>query len=139
MRTMIVFSLLSALSLPVLAQSSDVSSVTIKPHSIKPEVQQHYRMSPDEFGQFVATYDLSNGMSITLFNRGFNLYAKLSNESPERIVAMSGNSFVSKESLLKIRIDLKDDGEVGGEVQIPISSSTVADAKTPQFLVVALR
>lgn len=134
MRTMIVFSLLSALSLPVLAQSSDVSSVTIKP-----EVKQHYRMNLDEFGQFVAIYDLSNGMSIALYNRGNNMYAKLSNEFPERIFATSGNSFESKESLLKIRIDLKDNGEVGGEVQIPIASSTVADAKTPQFLVVALR
>lgn len=139
MRTMIVFSLLSALSLPVLAQSSDVNSVTIKAHSTNPEVKKHYRMSPDEFGQFVATYDLSNGMSLTLFNRGSILYAKLSNESAERIVATSGNSFESKESLLKVRIDLKDNGDVGGEVQIPITSSTVADAKTPQFLVVAFR
>lgn len=63
--------------------------------------------------------------------------AKLRNESAESIVATSDNSFESKESLLKVRIDLKDNGDVGGEVQIPITSSTVADARTPQFLVLA--
>lgn len=139
MRTMIVFSLLSALSLPVLAQSSDVNSVTIKPHITNPTAQQHYYMSPDEFGRFVATYDLSNGMSLSLYYKGFTMYAKLNNEFPDRLVATSMNSFESKDSMLRIHINLSNEGEASGEVQIPIISPTIADMKKPQFLVVALR
>lgn len=134
MRTMIALSLLSALSLPALAQNDDINSVTIKSHPNK-----HYRMSPDEFERFVATYDLSNGMSISLYYKGFTMYAKLNNEFPDRLVATSLNTFESKDSALKIRIDLNDFGDASGEVQIPIVSSALAGNKATSYMVVALR
>jgi hypothetical protein len=118
MKKLFLCALLSALSLPVVAQTGDkVESVTITDTNLRITVPaKRYRMLPEEFYNFKGAYDLSNGMTLTLSSRGFGMYAKLSNQDWHKIVAIAPNAFVALDEQLKIRIDLHDNGDVSGEV-----------------------
>lgn len=127
MNKLIIFPLLGslslALSLPLLAQNSDVNTVTVSPDRAAFIEQHRYPMQPDEFYKFKRTYELSNGMTVSLFNHGTFMYAKLNGQRPERLIATGSNTFYSTQSALKLKINLLDNDEARGEVLIPISAT----------------
>jgi hypothetical protein len=123
MKKLIIFSLLGALSLSSIAQTSDVNTgtatVTVTPKKDVFLAQHRYAMQSDEFYKFKRAYELSNGSTVSLYNRGSLMYAKLDGGIPERIVATSGNTFFSTKSDLKLKINLLDNGDAIGEAYIP--------------------
>lgn len=140
MKKFILCSILSALTLPAMAQSSkEVETVTISNPSLKIEVpSQTYRMSSDDFYPFRGQYELSNGQTLALFERVDGRYAQVSGQSSHRIVATAENAFVAIDRQLKMRIDLKDNGEVGGELYMLVPSKKQANGEVSQEQVVLL-
>jgi hypothetical protein len=132
MKLVILCTLLSSISLAAVAQSdapsgpasssatsSETQSVTIGAMSPKYDVTQGVRqMSPDEFGKYTGSYDLSNGKSLSLFSRGLKKYAVIQGEARHEIVATRGNTFVSTDKQLKMTIDKLDNGDAKGELLI---------------------
>jgi hypothetical protein len=123
MKKLAICALLSVLSFPVVAQEDKkVESVTITDSNLRIIVpSKRYRMLPEEFYNFKGSYDLSNGMTLSLSDRGSRMYAKLNNQDWHQIVAIAENAFVALDEKLKMRIDLKDNGEVSGEVLIAVA------------------
>ena len=123
MKKLILLSFLSALSLAAVAQSTDVNTVTVTPNKADFLAQHRYPMQGDEFYKFKRAYDLSNGMTVSVYNRGPIMYAKLDNRQPERIVAISSNTFLSTKSDLKLKINVEENGDAHGEAFIPAVAS----------------
>jgi hypothetical protein len=95
---------------------SDVDTVTISPNLQITLPGKTFRMWPEQFYEFKGGYELSNGMTLVLFNIGHGMYAKLNGEDSHRIVATAANTFVALDKQLKMTIDRKENGEVSGEV-----------------------
>ena len=120
MNKLFLFPLLGALSLSSVAQTLNANTVNVTANR-EIELNHRYPMMPDEFYKFVGTYDLSNGMSLSMFNRGSFLYAQLNDQLRHRIVATTPDTFVSMDKQLKIKVDLDENGEASGEVYLPAS------------------
>jgi hypothetical protein len=125
MKILILASVLGALSLSAMAQSSSNETVTISGAKTE-KVQQNRAMAPDEFARFTGSYALSNGNSLALFSRGMKNYAALHGEAWHEIVATSSNSFVAVDKQLQMTIDRNANGEISGELLISASSDQVA-------------
>lgn len=141
MRKQMLMAALAALSLSAIAQeASDVDTVTISPELRITAPSKIYRMSPEEFYQFKGGYDLSNGMTLSLFSRGRWMYARLNDGERHEIVATSHNAFVAKDQQLQMRIDLHDNGDVGGELLMVVPSKTAQNSEigVPQVLTIAM-
>ncbi|HXA48440.1 MAG TPA: hypothetical protein VNW52_12470 [Burkholderiaceae bacterium] len=128
MKIFVLASILGALSLTVVAQTSNNETVTIKA-SKSAQAQQPRGMAPDEFGRFTGSYSLSNGSSLALFSRGLKKYAALHGEAWHEIVATSSNSFVAVDKQLQMTIQRHENGEVTGELLIAASPDQVAAGK----------
>jgi hypothetical protein len=103
--------LTSALSMAQTAPNPD--TVTISGIGVP---RHPYPMDVDEFYKFKGSYDLASGETLSLFNRGSAFFAKIGPDRWHRIVAVSPNTFVAKDHLLKIRLDPQENGEVTGEL-----------------------
>jgi hypothetical protein len=129
MKKQIILSILCATlftSLSAYAQSDDVNTVTVVPKHVDMISMHRYPMQADEFYKFKGGYELANGMTVSLYNRGAIMYAKLDNGAPERIVATSRNTFLSTRSEMKLKINLLDNGEANGVVTLPNVAGKVA-------------
>lgn len=73
-------------------------------------------MQREEFKQFAGGYDLPNGDTLDPRREGAVMYACIGEQEARRIIASSRNAFVALARKLKVRIDLPDDGSVGGEL-----------------------
>jgi hypothetical protein len=122
MKNIIKFSLIGALSIFSLAQAADIDTVTVTPNKNELFAHQNYPMRSDEFYKFKREYQLSNGMTLTLSmsDVGSLMYAQLNDQPKERIVATNSNTFLSRQSNLKMHINVRSDDEVSGEVYIPV-------------------
>ncbi|MBI3283523.1 MAG: hypothetical protein HYZ65_01545 [Burkholderiales bacterium] len=140
MKKLILFSLLSALSLMTTAQTaSDVETVTIaRPHYTITMPEKTYRMPMYQFeGEFKGAYDLSNGMTLSLFNIGYTMYAKIGGQERHEIVATAADTFVARDRKLQMRIENHPNGDVSGEVLMAVSSDSLAKADS-QVIAIAL-
>lgn len=141
MRKQMLMAVLAALSLSAVAQEvSDIDTVTISPELRITVPAKIYRMSPDQFYQFKGAYELSNGMTLSLFNRGRWMYARLNDGERHEIVATSHNAFVAKDQQLQMRIDLHDNGDVSGELLMVVPGKTAQNSETgvPQLIAIAM-
>lgn len=143
MRKLFLCTVLSALSFSTFAQTAnDVDTVTISKPLPRIEIPARtYHMTTDEFYQFRGGYELSNGQTLTLFQRGSSQYAQLSDQASHKIVATGANSFVALDKQLQMRIDLKDSGEVTGELLMVVPYKDVANGNAikEQVLVASFR
>jgi hypothetical protein len=119
----IIVAFIGALSListayanPSAVSTSDVDTVTISPKLQITLPEKTFRMWPEQFYEFKGGYELSNGMTLVLFNIGHGMYAKLNGQDSHRIVATGANTFVALDQQLKVTIDLKENGDVSGTV-----------------------
>jgi len=130
MKNLVLSSLLGLMALAANAQTAP-NDTTVTISGPKSDVMEHVRPMPaDEFNRFAGSYELSNGNSLALFTRGLKKYAALHGESWHELVATSANSFVAKDSQLKIDIYRDDNGAVHGDVYIPINVAQTADGRT---------
>ncbi|MGK5080835.1 hypothetical protein [Janthinobacterium sp. HLX7-2] len=86
-------------------------------------------MSAEEFSPFRGGYELANGQVLHLRNTGIIgaiMYARIDDQEEHRIVAASRDTFVALDRQLAMRIDLRDDGSVGGEVLMQVPAQTMA-------------
>ncbi|MFZ6748099.1 hypothetical protein [Undibacterium sp. Ren11W] len=128
MKQLFAISVLSMLPFLASAQTAaDVETVNISGDQSIHLPSQIYRMSSDEFYKFKGAYSLSNGMSLSLFERGRAMYARIDGQDQHQIIASAANSFVAKDLQLKMRIDLNDNGEASGELFYLLPSQVSAD------------
>lgn len=143
MRKFFLCTVLSALSFSTFAQTTnDVDTVTISKPQPKIEIPARtYRMTPEEFFQFRGVYTLSNGQTLSLSQRGNAQYAQVSDQERHRIVATSDNAFVALDKQLQMRIDIKDDGDVTGELLMVVPAKNVIGGipGKEQYLVASFR
>lgn len=105
--------------------------------SIDLPARQHHMMRED-FKQFSGSYDLSNGDTLELRRAGAFMYARIGNQQEHQIVATGRNAFVALDRQLKVRIDHKDDGTVGGELVMVVPSQQLADGRVTQERIAAM-
>lgn len=130
--------LLSVLAWTASAQPPAPDTVHVPANAERIALPEHpYHMSEADFYDFKAIYDLSDGETLRLYNRGLAMYAEVGNQGRHRIVAASANSFVAIDRQLKVRIDLHRDGTVGGELTMVVPSAAVAGAGAGERLLVA--
>jgi hypothetical protein len=141
MKKHLLMAVLGALSFSAYAQDvSEVDTVNISPELRITVPAKIYRMSPDQFYQFKGAYELSNGMTLSLFNRGHWMYAQLNDGERHEIVATSHNAFVAKDQQLQMTIDLHDNGDVSGELLMVVPGKTAQNSEigVPQLLTIAM-
>ncbi len=147
MRKLIFATLLAAASAGVGAQStpssSDEEKVTVsRPSSMRIEVPEHIRrFSSEEFQPYKATFDLSNGSTVTLSRVGLHMYAEIDALGRHEIVGTASNAFVALDKQLKLRIDLGGESGASGELLMVVPQAQVAGAAPaePKYLQVAFR
>ena len=57
------------------------------------------------------------------------MYARIDDQDEHRIIAATSNSFVALDRQLAMRIDLRDDGSVGGEVLMMVPAESLASGE----------
>jgi hypothetical protein len=143
MRKLFLYMALSTLSFSTFAQTTnDVDTVTISKPQPRIEIPARtYRMTPYEFDQFRGVYELSNGQTLSLFQRGNAQYAQVSDQESHKIVATADNAFVALDKQLQMRIDIKDNGDVTGELLMVVPTKNLVGGKASkeQILVASFR
>ena len=131
MKTWILAGTLGACALLANAQSLPDSQTVVIPggrlQTIELPAHRHF-MNAQDFAPFRGGYELANGQVLHLRNAGSigAMYARIDDQDEHRIVAATSNSFVALDRQLAMRIDLRDDGSVGGEVLIQVPAQTLA-------------
>jgi hypothetical protein len=146
MKKSIVAALLGALSvgaawLPASAQTEQQGdTVTIPAPTLRIDAPVKRYMSEMEFSAFKGGYDLSNGEVLTLKRVGNRMYAEVGDWGQHQIVAVSKDTFVALDQKLKVRIDINNFGDVGGELLMVVPGNSVAGQPAQeQLLRVAFR
>jgi len=127
MKTWILAGTLGVCALLANAQSLPDSQTVVIPGGrlLTIELPAHrHVINREDFSPFRGGYELSNGQVLYLRNAsnvGAIMYARIDDQDEHRIVATASNRFVALDRQLAMRIDLRDDGSVGGEVlmQVP--------------------
>lgn len=124
--------LLAALSLTTLAcAAQDVPAVPVPAMEKQIELPATARkMWPDEFAPYLRAYDLSNGQALVVYNRGSTVYASLDHDSPHKLMATAGNTFVSQDRALKMHVELGEGDTASGYVLIAVPAQQMADGST---------
>ncbi|WP_454774801.1 hypothetical protein [Janthinobacterium tructae] len=135
MKTWILAGTLGVCALLANAQSlPDSQTVTIpggRLHTIELPAHRHF-MNAEDFYPFRGGYELSNGQVLHLRNAssiGAIMYARIDDQDEHRIIASGRNSFVALDQQLAMRIDLRDDGSVGGEVLMRVPAEKLASGE----------
>jgi hypothetical protein len=132
MKTWILAGTLGVCALLANAQTLPDSQTVVVPggHLQTIELPAHrHIMSAQEFSPFRGGYELSNGQVLYLRNAssiGAIMYARIDDQDEHRIVATDSDSFVALDRQLAMRIDLRDDGSVGGEVLMVVPAEKLA-------------
>lgn len=96
---------------------------------------QSYRMDRDRFEELRGSYQLSNGQTLYLTRSGYNMYAEIDKQGSHAVIASGPSSFVATDLKLKVHIDWKADGSVGGEVLMVVPRRDVASGAVTQEVV----
>lgn len=89
------------------------------------------------FDTYRGAYDLSNGQVLSLTSGGATMYAQLDDGSRHELAATGYGKFVAKDLSMKITLERKMDGEIGGEMLIAKSSSVAGQPM--EYVRIALR
>jgi hypothetical protein len=133
MKTWILAGTLGICALLANAQSLPDSQTVVIPggrlQTIELPAHKHF-MNAQEFAPFRGGYELANGQVLHLRSVGSIgalMYARIDDQEEHRIVASGNNSFVALDRQLAMRIDLRDDGSVGGEVLMQVPAVNLAN------------
>lgn len=135
MKTWILAGTLGVCALLANAQTLPDSQTVVVPggrlHTIELPAQKHF-MNAETFAPFRGGYELSNGQTLYLRNAGSMgamMYARIDDQEEHRIIATGNDSFVALDRQLAMRIDLRDDGSVGGEVLMRVPAEKLASGE----------
>jgi len=134
MKTWILAGTLGACALLANAQSLPDSQTVVIPggrlQTIELPAQRHF-LNAQDFAPFRGGYELANGQVLHLRNAGSigAMYARIDDQDEHRIIAATSNSFVALDRQLAMRIDLRDDGSVGGEVLMMVPAESLASGE----------
>ena len=134
MKTWILAGTLGACALLANAQSLPDSQTVVIPggrlQTIELPAHRHF-MNAQDFAPFRGGYELANGQVLHLRNAGSigAMYARIDDQDEHRIIAATSNSFVALDRQLAMRIDLRDDGSVGGEVLMMVPAESLASGE----------
>ncbi|KAB0324986.1 hypothetical protein O3297_06435 [Janthinobacterium sp. SUN128] len=135
MKTWILAGTLGVCALLANAQTLPDSQTVVVPggrlHTIELPAHRHF-MSAESFAPFRGGYELSNGQVLYLRNAGSigaMMYARIDDQEEHRIIATGSDSFVALDQQLAMRIDLRDDGSVGGEVLMRVPAEKLASGE----------
>jgi hypothetical protein len=133
--------MLGVASLAAVAQTNQAEeSVQVPGRALKIELPaMPLHMDRDQNGAFRGSYSLSNGQVLHLrqYGSGPALYAEIDEQGPRKLVAASPSSFVAQDRSLKITLDMKPDGDAGGEVLMKVPAQRMADGSMSQSRVVS--
>ncbi|WP_211464505.1 hypothetical protein [Collimonas silvisoli] len=141
MKNLVFILIASMFSLAATAQpAADDSAVTITAPLRIDLPSQYHRMQPQEYYDYLRSYDLSNGMTLNLFSRGRKIYAEVGDQGRHEIVATAQNVFVAMDQQLKMTINLHGD-DASGELIMVLPARQVAQGGVAgkQFMAVAFR
>jgi len=139
MKKIILAVLLGVASLGAFAQQAD-ESVQVPGRALKIELPaMPLHLDRDQSGVFRGSYTLSNGQVLHLrqYGSGPALYAEIDQQGMRKLVAASPNSFVAADRSLKVTLELKPDGDAGGEVLMRAPAQRMADGTMSQAKVVS--
>lgn len=132
MKTWILAGTLGVCALLANAQTLPESQTVVVPggrlQTIELPTHKHF-MNAERFAPFRGGYELSNGQVLYLRNAGgidAMMYARIDGQDEHRIIASGNDSFVALDRQLAMRIDLRDDGSVGGEVLMLVPAEKLA-------------
>ncbi len=140
----LIFStLVAAITVQVQAQTpqqpQDTNTVTISGAESQIELPiAMSRIRVDDYYNYLGAYTLSNGETLVLLRRGNRMYGEVGNEGRHEIVATASDTFVAIDRQLKMRIDLKDNGDVSGELYYVTAHPNIAKTGTNEKQVVML-
>jgi hypothetical protein len=97
--------------------------------------ERTYMMDSSEFREFRGTYTLSDGRQLRMRSFGRLMFAEVGEEGEHRLVAANRNTFVALDRKLKIRIDLADNGNVGGEVLMAVPMQVAGTGEVQDVVV----
>jgi hypothetical protein len=98
-----------------------------------------YPMDNAQFDDYRGSYTLSNGQTLHLSSRGRSMYAEIDEQGDHRIVATGRNAFVALDRKLKMRIDWRDDGSVGGEVTMVVPRRVAGGPPVEEVVTMVMR
>jgi len=97
--------------------------------------ERTYMMDSSEFREFRGTYTLSDGRQLRMRSFGRLMYAEVGEEGEHRLIAANHNTFVALDRKLKVRIDLADNGDVGGEVLMAVPMQVAGTGEVQEVVV----
>ena len=125
MKHSILFILSGALALACSAQTLGDVEVTVPGKKAAPVVAT-YKMWPEELKPFKGEYFLSNGMTLFVTGQGRRMFAQVDRQTRREVVATAPGKFVALDRKLSMHIDLKDNGDVGGELSFVNEAAATA-------------
>ena len=96
-----------------------------------------YHMMPGDFDQYKGGYELPNGDTLMLYQRGKRMYVSVG-DSEHEVVATARNVFVARDRGLKVTLERSNFGDYSGELLMVVPGAS-AQASGPQIRVFALR
>ncbi|MYN10444.1 hypothetical protein [Pseudoduganella aquatica] len=141
MKKIILAVLLGAASLAAVAQNMQTDeSVQVPGRALKIELPAlPLHMGRDQSSAFRGSYTLSNGQMLHLrqYGSGPALYAEIDQQGARKMIAASPNTFVAADRSLKVTLELKPDGDAGGEVLMRVPAQRMADGTLSQAKVIS--
>jgi hypothetical protein len=131
MKKLIVTTILGALCAGAgMAAWAAGDTVTITGAEYKIELPKYKVLMPsDDFRYFIGSYSLSNGETLSVYERGRQRFAEIGNGGQHEIVAASLNSFVATDRKLKMRIDFDATGAATGELYMVVPAERTASGE----------
>ena len=122
MKRLLLSTLLGVFTLAATAQSApDDSAVRIRGYQIElPAKPLH--VFPGDFDVYKGAYDLSNGDTMVLLQRGHRLFADIGARPRTEMVAAAPNVFVGLDRQFKMTLSDNELGPVTGELVLVVPS-----------------
>ena len=130
MKATILTALLCALPCVVAAQSVEQGDSTVRvPAPLSIDLPARALSSAlTNWDVYKGAYDLSDGRTISLTQRGRTMYAEIDGRDKVQVIAADMNTFVAMDRSMKLNLNRNIEGEVRGDVLL---SSPAAMAGLP--------
>jgi hypothetical protein len=138
MKRLLLFALLSGLSVAVPAQTEPDSSVRIHAYQIDLPAQPRHLYQGD-FDAYKGAYDLSNGDTLVMRQIGKRIYAEVGNGPRRELVAAAPGVFVALDRELKITLNRSASDDYTGELLMVRQDASRQASTVQSFRLVASR
>lgn len=132
MKRLMLFALLGGLALAAPGQEAQDNSVRIHGYQIALPSKPHAMLLGD-FDAYQGGYELSNGDTLVMYQRGHHMYAQIGDGQPKELVAAAPNVFVALDRELKVTLERGWFGDYSGEV-LMVAPTLSAQAEPGQLI-----